>query len=195
MYTGNFRLFLTIGLIFIPISIVVAGLQAGLFLLERRRSLFRVIVVVAVVASSLTLTFFLMPVAIWILVRWSLVAQVGVIEDRSARDALRRSSQLVRRHWLRTLLTVVGVALIALVSGPFIGALALLGTDTAVWVANLIAAIIYVFALPFVAVATTFLYFDLRVRHAIEADSGDAPLPSELDDAGTTGATVADEGG
>ena len=62
----------------------------------------------------------LVPVAIWLAIRWSLLAQVVELEDRTAIGALRRSSfRLVRGRWLRVASLVnVGSAL-ALAAGPF----------------------------------------------------------------------------
>ena len=70
-----------------------------------------------------------------------------------------------------------------LLIGPAVGVLALLFTGAAFNVVNLIAGVVYVAALPFAAIALTYLYFDLRVRHeeaaATPAPAGD--LPQELD--------------
>ena len=55
-----------------------------------------------VVWIALNLTTVLIPVAIWIVVRWYiLLAQVVELDDCSALDGLRRSSELVRGRWLR----------------------------------------------------------------------------------------------
>ncbi len=246
MYGRHFTVFAAIGLVFIPIGILVALLQAGLFLLtdlravddtagasnpvvaafvfgmslifnliglalvqavvsrtmitidedrsitawgayrqvfvgRRFRKLVLAVALIAVVVMPLTLTFFLIPVGVWILVRWSLTAQAHEIEELDARASMKRSSELVRGSWWRTGLLVAGVVLIAATIGPLIGALAILGTDAAFWVANLIAAMIYVFAFPFVAIVTTYLYFDLRVSHAQEVE-GSTVLPAEAAD-------------
>ena len=66
------------------------------------------------------------PVAVWLLVRWSLFAQCVVLEGLSWRAALSRSHALVRRHWWRVAginLAVVGVALLL---GPAVGVVLLL---------------------------------------------------------------------
>ena len=66
---------------------------------------------------------FLIPVAIWLAVRWCLLAPVVELEDRSAVAALRRSARLVRGRWIRVA-SLVGVgALLALAAGPLLGAL------------------------------------------------------------------------
>ena len=63
------------------------------------------------------------------------------------------------------------------------GVVALLLTGAAFDLVNLIAAMVYVVALPFVAIVLTYLYFDLRVRYEAEGSepvAGAADLPQEL---------------
>jgi hypothetical protein len=50
----------------------------------------------------LTTTTFLIPVAIWLAIRWCLLAPVVELEERGGRDAVRRKPELVRRRWWRT---------------------------------------------------------------------------------------------
>jgi hypothetical protein len=54
-----------------------------------------------------------LPFAIYNFIRWSLFAEVCVLEDRSARWSLRPSAELIRGHWWRTfgLTLFVGAAL------------------------------------------------------------------------------------
>ena len=67
---------------------------------------------------ALTATAILIPVAIWLAMRWALLAQVVELEDRSGVAALRRSAELVRGRWLRVG-SLVGVgAGLALAAGP-----------------------------------------------------------------------------
>ena len=51
-------------------------------------------------------------------------------------------------------------------------------TDRPTTFVNLVAALVYVIALPFAAVVVTYLYFDLRGRH--ESASVPEPAPGEL---------------
>ena len=69
-----------------------------------------------------------------------------------------------------------GPAVVAagLLIGPAVGVLVLLFTGAAFNVVNLIAGVVYVAALPFAAIALTYHYFDLRVRHE-EAAATPAP--------------------
>jgi hypothetical protein len=148
--------------------------------IRTRRPLIRTVIGATAVVTLLMLTLFLVPVAIWLIVRWSLLAQTSQIEGASARDSLRRSSALVRGRWWRTALVVVGFSTAAFVLGPLIGALLLLGSDAAFAVVNIVAALVYVFTMPFVAILTTYVYFDLRVRQEVDLEQTSHRLPAEF---------------
>ena len=74
---------------------------------------------------------FLLPVAIWLAVRWALLAQVVELEDRRATAALRRSAELVRGRWLRVGSLVGAGAILAFAAGPLLGALLILADERA----------------------------------------------------------------
>ncbi len=76
------------------------------------RPLLRALGIAVGVWVVLTATAILIPVAIWLAVRWSLLAPVVEIEGRAAVDTLRRSNALVRGHWLRVA-SLVGVGTVA----------------------------------------------------------------------------------
>jgi hypothetical protein len=66
--------------------------------------------------------------------------------------------------------------------GPLVGTAMLFLTSASFDFVNLISALVYVVTLPFVALTTTYLYWDLRVRHSLE-DKGEttsAVLPAEI---------------
>jgi hypothetical protein len=134
--------------------------------LGRWRALLGAFVFVAVVVGVLSLTGFGVIFAAWLIVRWSLFAQVIAIENLAWREALSRSGRLVRGDWWRVALLTLFVTIFALALGPLIGAVLLLLTTASFNFVNLAAGFIYVFALPFAAIATTYLYFEL-----VESDS------------------------
>ena len=122
----------------------------------------------------------LLPIAIWLIVRWSLLAPVVELEDRGALEALRRSAGLVRRRWLRVA-TLVGLgSLIALLAGPLVGALLIFVSNSSLALLNLVAGIVYAIALPFVALVTCYVYFDARVREELEPRDVRRELPAEI---------------
>jgi hypothetical protein len=149
--------------------------------LRRIRPLLGSVAIVAVPWALLSSTLFLVPVAVWIAVRWALVAQVVELEGAGAVGAVRRSAQLVRGRWWRVG-SIVGVgAGLALVAGPFVGALLILLTNVPFTLLNLIAGVVYALSMPFVALATSYVYFDLRTRHQLAEHELPAVLPAEIE--------------
>ena len=129
----------------------------------------------------LTATGFLTPVALWLGVRWLLLAQATQLEGRSGTDGLRRSAELVRRRWLRVA-SLVGIgAVLALAAGPFLGALLILVTEAPLALMNVVAGVVYALAMPFVALVTSYVYFDSRARLELEAEEKVTDLPAEID--------------
>jgi len=134
------------------------------------------IIVVALVLVSLTafgtlLTFYLA-------VRWSMLAQVHALENTSGLAALRRSANLVRGNWWRAASLILFVTVIALVLGPLCGTLLLFVTNTSFDFINFAASVIDALVVPYAAIATTYLYFDLRIEKQDEpVDAG--VLPAE----------------
>jgi hypothetical protein len=159
---------------------VSAG-QAYRAVARRWRPLLGGLAIAAVSVLVADLTLIGLPIAIWLTVRWSLLAQAVVLEDESATGALRRSARLVRGEWWRTASLTVFVTGIALLLGPLVGTLLLFATSASFDVVNFASDLVYVFALPFAAVATTYLYFDLAARsagaHEVAARDGDGLEP------------------
>jgi hypothetical protein len=148
--------------------------------LEKTRPLLGGLCIAVAIWLVLNLTTFLIPVAVWLAVRWFLLAQVVEIEDRSAIAGLRRSAELVRGRWLRVATLVGAGALITLVVGPLLGALLILLTNAPLPLLNVIAGIVYALAMPFVALTTSYVYFDARVREELEREDQPALLPPEI---------------
>lgn len=77
----------------------ISALGAYRLSLDSVRPLAGGLAIAAVVITILNLTLWGIPIAIWLIARWSLLAQVVELEEWSARSALRRSAKLVRGHW------------------------------------------------------------------------------------------------
>jgi hypothetical protein len=149
--------------------------------LRRIRPLLGAIALFVVAWVVLTSTLVLIPVAIWLAVRWCLVAPVVELEDHPRPfAALRRSAELVRRRWFKVG-SLVGVsAATALFVGPFVGAALIFLTEAPLVLLNLIAGIVYALAMPFVALVTSYMYFDARARLELEPVEDVAELPAEI---------------
>jgi hypothetical protein len=136
----------------------------------------------AIVVAILSLTVVGIPIAIFLAVRWSFLAQVVVLEGRGRRGTLHRSGRIVGRRWARAGSLILLVDGTGLLLGPVVGTLMLLLTSASFDFVNLVSALIYVFTLPFVAVVTTYLYFDLVVRERLapEREAAAQVLPAEI---------------
>jgi len=142
----------------------VGVLSAYRGLRGRLRRLVRALAFVVIVQVVLDLTVVLIPVAIYLLVRWSLLGVVSGLEDDPEPGVLRRSVTLTRRHWWRTATIALGITGGALLVGPLVGALVLVATSASFAFVNIIAAVVNVAALPFASAALTYLYYDLDAR-------------------------------
>ena len=80
-------------------------------------------------------------------------------------------------------LIVVGAAL-AILAGPFLGALLILVTNVPLVWLNVISGLVYAVAMPFVALATIYVYFDMRVRDELVREHGREQLPAEIEFSG-----------
>jgi hypothetical protein len=158
----------------------IGPVEAYRLTLAKGRALFGSVSLAVLGGLILAGTGILIPVAAWLAVRWSFLAQAIVLEDAPALGSLRRSGRLVRRRWVRVAALVGVGALLALLAGPFIGALLILVTDAPLALMNVLAGIVYALAMPFVALVTTYLYFDARVRQELPGESDPDELPAEI---------------
>jgi hypothetical protein len=244
MYGSHLRLFLGIGLFFVPLGLVITGLQyllfrhgpigplvgaagetnvsvsglalgLGIFItvfglnfvqsavaeavlqLEEGREikpstayrlaaarlprLFGSLVLATVVVVLASLTGAGLILGVWLVIRWSLLPVVLVAEDDPLHP-LHRSGQLVQRYWWRTASVTLFVTGVGLLLGPLLGTAMLFLTSASFDFVNLVSALVYVVTLPVVALTTTYLYFDLLVRHTLEDEGATtAPaLPAEI---------------
>jgi hypothetical protein len=143
--------------------------------------LFGAIAIAVLAVTLLASSVFLLPVAVWLGGRFALVAPVAALEECGAVAALGRSYRLVRGGWLKVVsLTLVGAA-IALVAGPLVGTGLILVTDLPLPLLNVIAGIVYMLAMPFVALTTAYVYLDRRVVDELRPAGEPAGLPAEID--------------
>jgi hypothetical protein len=243
MYASRPRLFLGLGLLAIPVTFVVAGLQSVLIratslvgispdgegggfrvglavgigtvltllalgfvqaasaraiaeidagrgvsvlgaygmALDSIRPLLGALVIAVTVVTVLWLSLFLIPIAIWLVVRWALLVPVAELEERSALEALRRSAELVRREWLKAGTLVAAAAFLAVVAGPLLGALLILLVDAPFELVNVVAGLVYAVAMPLVGITTTYVYYDTLVRERLDESVPTAgELPAEI---------------
>jgi len=149
--------------------------------LRRVRPLLRTIGLFVLAWVLLTATTFLIPVALWLAVRWCLLAPVVELENGGGMSALRRSAGLVRGRWIRVG-SLVGVsAAVALIAGPLLGVVLIFLTDMPFALLNIVAGVVYALALPYVALVTSYVYFDARARGELEPADERRELPAEIE--------------
>jgi hypothetical protein len=158
----------------------IGPLEAYRLVLGKLRPLVGGLVFAVAVCVVLAATWLLLPVAVWLAVRWSLLAQVVEFEDRPALRSLRRSGELVRGRWFHVA-TLVGLgALLTVGAGPLLGVLLIFATDAPLPLLNVVAGVVYALAMPFVSLVTAYVYLDARVKLELEPDD-DAQLPAEIE--------------
>ena len=157
------------------------ALRAYGLALESLRPLLTALVLVAFAISLLVTTFVLVPIAIWLAARWALVAPVVALERPPPLEAIKRSGRLVRLGWLKVASLVVVGAAIALLAGPLLGALLILVTSAPLVLLNIVSGVVYAIVLPFVALATVYVYFDMRVRDEVVDEARAEVLPAEIE--------------
>jgi hypothetical protein len=121
---------------------------------------------VLLAAAGIALGLLLIVPGIYLFVRWYFVPQAVVLEGARGTAALRASTRLVTGAWWRTFGLVVLVNLLVLLMILLLGApfTALAeGTDRAIWAlaGQIVATSV---TQPFIALFSTFLYYDLRER-------------------------------
>jgi hypothetical protein len=138
-------------------------------------------VIAALTVLVLAGSVFLLPIAVWLTVRWALIAPAIELENLSAVEALRRSGRLVRQQWLKVgSLTILGAA-VALIAGPLAGSLLIVLTSAPLPLLDVVAGVVYALAMPYVALTTAYVYFDTRVRDELTTESGADELSAEIE--------------
>jgi hypothetical protein len=149
--------------------------------LPKLGSLLGTVLIVALALTIVSFTAIGVLLAAFLIVRWSFLAQVLVLEDTSGATGLHHSAQLVRGSWWRVASMILFITVVALLLGPLFGTVLLFISSASFNFINLVSGLIYALVLPYAAIATTYLYFDLRVakqQEAETAEQGDV-LPEE----------------
>jgi hypothetical protein len=158
----------------------VGPLDAYRLALRRIRPLLGALALFVLLWVLLTTTIFLVPVALWLAVRWALLAPIVELEDERPFPSLRRSGALVHGRWIKVA-SLVGVSgLLALLTGPLLGAILIFLTDTPLAFLNIVAGVVYALSMPFVALVTAYVYFDARTRLELEPVERVSELPAEI---------------
>jgi hypothetical protein len=132
----------------------------------------------AVIVVALVISVVGIPWAIRQVVRYQFAPHAIVLEERHAKDALDRSTHLVRNRWWWTAAFVVGVEVVVVVAGFAAGVAVLLLVRTLpLWAFSLVGALIYVALVPIGAAAIAYAYGTL----AADSREVDGPDDSDVD--------------
>jgi hypothetical protein len=122
-----------------------------------------------VVCVVLAVTVIGIPVAVWLSVRWLFLQDAIVLRGLGVRDGLRQSAALVRGSWWRILGAASLLVAIGVVAAPVVGFALILFTGLPLSVVNLVAAVVFALAVPWIVIARVLLYLDLETRREGES--------------------------
>ena len=105
------------------------------------------------------------PFAVWLGIRFAFVPYVVMLEGTGVREALRRSTALVRGTWWGTAIVLGLLYVIAVSVSTVVGWVLIFTTSLRPEFFNVIGSALYGLILPFVAISACLLYFD-RVERA-----------------------------
>jgi hypothetical protein len=123
-----------------------------------------VAIAVYIVVTVMAATWWLLPVALFLMAIWAVALPATELEDEGVRAGLRSSRLLTKGRRIRSML--VGGLLVwlgfSLPSG--VGAILLLLTGWPFWITNLVSIVVAALLVPVTAIGLTLLYYDLRAR-------------------------------
>jgi hypothetical protein len=129
--------------------------------------------VLAAIGIAIGLILLIAP-GLYLLTRWALIVPVIVLEDRSAGESFTRSNELTsHRRW-----TVLGVVLVTFLASFVLQNVLVaifagfLPDFYGVWIGSLLANCV---TIPFLALAWTVMYFDLRREADARSAAVEAP--------------------
>ncbi|HET9660934.1 MAG TPA: hypothetical protein VFP05_11435 [Thermomicrobiales bacterium] len=127
------------------------------------------LVIYVAVLGVATLSIFLIPVAIYVAVRWLFYPQAIVLEElKPGWRGLRGSWNVTRRQWIRTLGATIGFLILALVPGPLVGVIILIFGGSRVQFANIVSSFLYSLLLPLAYIGLTMVYRRLKGEQIVE---------------------------
>ncbi|MFN8158953.1 MAG: hypothetical protein U0R68_16160 [Candidatus Nanopelagicales bacterium] len=131
---------------------------------------------VYIVVTLLATTWWLLPVALFLLARWAVALPATELEDKGVRNGLRRSAQLTKGHRIRSMLVGGFLVWLAFSLPNGVGAVVLLLTGWPFFVSDLISVVVAAVLVPAASIGLTLLYYDLRARR-IQPEPSTEPIP------------------
>ena len=131
-----------------------------------RRRIWRVVLAQLLATGGvvlLALSIVGLPWAAWKLVGWAFVQQEVLFTDKSIRESLRGSSEIVRGRWLHALRPILFFAILSTIAGPILTFALIFTPLDLIWV-DVLGSLVFALLIPYVTLGTTLLYFDLAAR-------------------------------
>jgi hypothetical protein len=128
------------------------------------RGLLRARVPALAVVVLLSVSIIGLPWAILYGTRWLFIEREVLLGGREAKEARQASAELVRGRTLYTFGASAAINATGVLLGPVIGMLLVLLTDVPLGFINVLSSLVYLALIPFVGIAITLLYYDLRER-------------------------------
>ncbi len=127
------------------------------------------LVVIVVMVVALSWTVILIPVAVYLLVRWQFFSQAVILDKvRGLNSPLRQSWSVTSGKWWSTLLITLAFQLLGSLPGPFIGVVMLIIGGANVEFANGVSSLLYALFIPLAVIGITLAYHRLRGEAVIE---------------------------
>jgi hypothetical protein len=123
----------------------------------------------SVIIGLLVLSVIGIPIAARKYIDWQFIQQAIFFEDASIRDSFRRSTELVRGRWWRTLRITGFFFLVGIVLGPALS-VGLIFADLSPTDINLVGSVLFVVIAPYVTLGRTLFFLDLEAHPAEAAE-------------------------
>lgn len=132
-------------------------------------AMFVALVIYVAVLGAAAFSIVLIPVAIYVAVRWLFYPQSIVLDDaKPGWKGLRKSWDVTRGKWIKSLGFAIGFVILALVPGPLVGVLILILGGSRVQFANIVSSFLYGLLLPLAYIGLTMVYHRLKGDPIVE---------------------------
>jgi hypothetical protein len=126
---------------------------------------------VVVGLMALTVTILLIPVALVLLVGWSLFIPVVQLDRKSGFGALRRSWRLVRPQFFRVAALLLLAGILVNLTGGILGTVVILAVQAPFAVVNMLPGVVAALLLPYVSLLVGYMYFNGRAHEQAVQES------------------------
>jgi hypothetical protein len=124
-----------------------------------------------IVTLVLAVTIIGLPFAFRTAVRWAYLEQAILLDDLSFREAFRASSKAAATEWWWSFGTTLGLAALGIALAPGVGIVLLLAFRSLnLTYVNFVTSAVYVAVTPYVAIALTLVYLNLKARETQSAN-------------------------